>query len=266
MVYFKIKEAEIISQMETEKIGAMSERRWWDALIEASPHEFHTFWWLKQVEMDYNTYFACTNSIFPISLLNVKKGWKVLDVGCGWGRDVHILRKAYGADAIGIDNDYRRGYHRNEDITADGRFLCFKDNSFDAVIAITTLGYVKEEELMLREILRILKHDGKLLLLLYNNSLSNLTHQTLKSSTIGVGTPSYYGNYRKLHNMKGILSLLESLDFKVEVAYYANFAVTLLNKMPNFYKIIFKYENKLSKTWIARWIAKRIIVIAKANK
>ena len=237
------------------------ELRKWDALIETSPHEFHTFWWLKQVEMDYETYLTYTNSVYPISLLNVKKGWKVLDIGCGWGRDLNILGKAYGANAIGIEVQ-----RLNNDIFADSRFLCFKDNSFDAVIAITTLAFVKEEELMLREIRRVLKHDGKLLLLIYNNSISNFAHKILKMSAFGVWSASHYGGYRKLHTMKGILSLLESLDYKVEEAYHTNFAVTLLNRLPKFCKIVFKYENKLSKMWFARWMAKRIVVIAKANK
>ena len=52
--------------------------------------------------MDYET-LTYTNSIYPISLLNIKRGWKVFDIGCGWGRDLNIIRKAYGADAIGID-------------------------------------------------------------------------------------------------------------------------------------------------------------------
>ena len=258
-----MKETEIKSQMEWEKEEALVERRKWDVIIEESPNKFHTFWWLKHVEMDRKMYWAYTNSIFPISLLNVKKGWKVLDIGCGWGRDVHILRKAYGANAIGIDNDYRRGYHRNEDITTDGRFLSFKDNSFDAVIAITTLGFVKEEELVLKEIRRVLKPDGKLLLTLYNNSVSSLGLKILKRSTVGFLKPTYYGGYRKFHNINEISSLLESLDFEVEVAYFANFAFTLLNELPKFCKIIFPYENKLSKMWIAQGIAKRIVVIAK---
>ena len=161
----------------------LNELRKWDALIEASPHEFHTFWWLKQVKMDYETYLTYTNSVYPISLLNVKKGWGVLDIGCGWGRDLNILRKAYGANAVGVEV-----YGLNADILSDGRFLCFKDNTFDAVIAITTLAFVKEEELMLREIRRVLKQDGKLLLLLFNNSLSLLMRKILKCSGAGVWT------------------------------------------------------------------------------
>jgi SAM-dependent methyltransferase len=237
------------------------ELRKWNTIIESSPHEFHTFWWLKEVEMDYEMYFTYTNSIFPISLLNAKKGWSVLDIGCGWGRDVSILRKAYGANAIGIDIEIQ-----NNDICADTRFLCFKDNSFDAAITISAFPYIKEKELVLGEVRRVLKHNGKFSLVLFNNSLSNLVRQTLKSSVAGVWASGRYGGHRKLYNAQEIILLLERSGFEVEVIYFTNFAVTFLNRLPKFYKIIFKYENKLSKMWIARWIAKRIVVIAKANK
>ena len=66
-----MKETEIKSQMEWEKEEALVERRKWDEIIEKSPNEFHTFWWLKHVEMDRKMYWAYTNSLFPISLIVV---------------------------------------------------------------------------------------------------------------------------------------------------------------------------------------------------
>lgn len=238
-----------------------NELRKWDEIVEKAPDKFHTFWWLKHVKMDYETYLTYTNSIYPISLLNIKKGWKVLDIGCGWGRDLNIIRKAYGADAIGIDIQIQ-----NNDIIADGRFLCFKDNTFDAVIAITTLAFVREEEKMLKEIWRVLKNNGKLLLLLYNSSPSLFLRKILKISGAGIWTPDFYGGYRKFHNMNEITSLLKSLNFRIEIAYYTNFAVLLLNRFPKFVEWVFRNESRISKMWIARMIAKRIVVIARAEK
>lgn len=231
----------------------------WDALLEAS-HEFHAFDWLKFVEMDFDTYLTYINSVFPISLLNVKNSWRVLDIGCRWGRDVNILRKGYGANAIGIDLQR----YNDDMILADGSVLCFKDNSFDAVISIVAFQYIREEEKVLREIRRVLKPDGKLLLVLFNNSIMNL-HSNLKHNKIDniLFKKGYYGKY---HNAKELRSTLESSNFEVEVWYFANFSLPLLNRLPKFYEIIFRYENKLSKRWIARWIAKRIVMIAKANK
>ena len=176
-------------------------------------------------------------------------------------KDLNIIRKAYGADAIGIDIQIQ-----NNDIIADGRFLCFKDNTFDAVIAITTLAFVREEEKMLKEIWRVLKNNGKLLLLLYNNSPSIFLRKILKISGAGIWTPDFYGGYRKFHNMNEITSLLKSLNFRIEIAYYTNFAVLLLNRFPKFVEWVFRNESRISKMWIARMIAKRIVVIARAEK
>ena len=203
-------------------------------------------------EIDMDTYLTYTNSVFPISLLNVEEGWRVLDIGCGWGRDVRILEGLYGANAVGVDI---KKYNNEKMILADARFLCFKENSFDAIICILALPYVQEEDKALREIRRVLKRDGKLLLVLFNNSLSNIKNKI---------SPKEY--YEKIHDSEKTKSMLENFDFEVNEIHFANFGFPLLNRLPKFYKIVFKYENRLSKLRIAKWIAKRIVVIAKNLK
>ena len=246
MVGFAMKSIEVpeIDQIELKK---------WDTLLETSPRLFHIFDWDEHIEIDYDTYLTYTNCILPISLLNVEKDWRVLDIGCRWGRDLNILRKGYGANAIGIDLQK----YNNDMILSDAMFLCFKDNSFDAIISIVTFPYIQEEEKFLKEIKRILKPNGKILLVIFNNSILNL-HFNLKHNIINK-------KYEKFHNSKEIRSTLESLNFEVEVIYFANFIFPILNRLPQFYKIIFKYENRLSKMRIAKWIAKRIVIIAKSE-
>lgn len=137
-------------------------------------------------------------------------------------------------------------------ILADARFLCFKENSFDAIICILALPYIQEEKKALREIRRVLKRNGKLLLVLFNDSPSNVKNKII---------PKKY--YEKNHDSEKIKSMLENLGFEVNEIYFANFGFPLLNRLPKFYKIVFRYENRLSKLRIAKWIAKRIVIIAK---
>ena len=66
--------------------------------------------------------------------------------------------------------------------------------------------------------------------------------------------------------MNEITSLLKILNFRIEVAYYTNFAVLLLNRFPKFVEWFFRNESRISKMWLARMIAKRIVVIARAEK
>lgn len=224
----------------------------WDALLETF-HRDNLYDWIGHKEMDFDTYLTYTNSLFPISLLNMKRDWLVLDIGCRWGRDLNILRKGFGVKALGIDLKK----YNNDMILSDARFFCFKDNSFDAIISIVTLPYIEQELNVLKEIKRLLKPGGKVLLVLFNNSISNL-HTNLKHNVIEK-------KYEKFHNRKDIKLTLENLNFSIEHLYFSNFIFPILNKLPKFYKIIFRYENKLSKMWIAKWISKRIVIIAKSE-
>jgi len=105
---------------------------------------------------------------------------KILDVGTGTGR---IARKIVGfrADVIGIDVDYARikhatirkknlgDYaHRYKLVVADGQFLPFRNSSFDAIVCIRNLKYLSNYQLGIKEMSRVLKPDGRLILSLSN--------------------------------------------------------------------------------------------------
>lgn len=92
-----------------------NELKKWSALLE-SPH--HALDWLK-FEIDMDTYLTYANSVFPISLLNIEAGWKVLDIECRMGRDVRILEDLYGANTVGIDIKK----YDNIMILADARYM-----------------------------------------------------------------------------------------------------------------------------------------------
>jgi len=101
-----------------------------------------------------------------ISLLPKKA--KILDAGCGHGRDVAYLTD-YGFDVIGIDisdglleeaKKRAKGEFKKMDITD----MKFKDGEFDGIWSCATLLHLKKEDIpkVLKDFNKILKKDGVL--------------------------------------------------------------------------------------------------------
>ena len=107
-------------------------------------------------------HFARTGLFRSIMSVSSSIRGKVLDVGCG--------RKPYAAlfpatEYIGLELD--TPYHRRENIADhfyDGTVFPFADAEFDAVVANQVLEHVFTPDRFLREIHRVLKPGGALLL------------------------------------------------------------------------------------------------------
>lgn len=109
---------------------------------------------------------------FIAGRLNVKKGAKVLDCGCGIGGPARNIARFTGADITAVTiNQFQvdRGNDlcKKQDIAdqvqlvqADFMKLPFADNSFDAVYAIEATCHAPERNGVYSEILRVLKPGG----------------------------------------------------------------------------------------------------------
>ena len=103
----------------------------------------------------------------------------VLDVGCGNGF-VTCRFAETGADVIAIDLTDRAVELTRARLNllglsaevrqADAEALPFEDETFDTVVSFGVLHHTPDTELAIREINRVLKPDGRLLLMLYHRN------------------------------------------------------------------------------------------------
>jgi ubiquinone/menaquinone biosynthesis C-methylase UbiE len=157
---------------------------------EKKPHsaeyfgEYRDFWW----NQDFLELMS--------TRLNLKRAKVILDVGCGIGHWGQLLAPVLSGDSrvIGVDREKEwvakaterakifgladRYTYQIGDVTA----LPFGDNQFDLVTCQTVMIHLKDPKAGLREMLRVLKPGGLLLVAEPNNfsnraSLSSLTER-----------------------------------------------------------------------------------------
>ena len=108
--------------------------------------------------------------------LKLKPGSRVLDAGCGSGRHLRALAKLPGLKMVGIDRNpsdveeavkalknMPDALSRNFDVQCgDITSLPFESESFDCVICSEVLEHIPEHEAALKELIRVLKPQGNL--------------------------------------------------------------------------------------------------------
>ncbi len=109
----------------------------------------------------------------------------VLDVGCGTGGYTLALRKA-GLRVVGLDASEamlkiaRRKLQANF-VRADALSLPFKNEVFDGVLSITLFEFIFNPEVALKEIYRVLKPEGEIIIGTMNGKSLWFIFKRLKS-------------------------------------------------------------------------------------
>ncbi len=94
----------------------------------------------------------------------IRKGGKLLDIGCGNGAQTSLFLNDFDSVAgIDVQADPMKGSDVKADwVAGAGEYLPFQDNSFDAVTCFEVLEHVNDPIKSVREIHRILKPGGQL--------------------------------------------------------------------------------------------------------
>ncbi len=99
----------------------------------------------------------------------IKKGDKVLDLGCGAASIWYELKNIKDIDLMGVDispkmiKEAKKLYPKDKFLVADSEKLPFKDESFDVIVCSSVLHHLPKPDKALKEMRRVLKPYGKLI-------------------------------------------------------------------------------------------------------
>ncbi len=118
-------------------------------------------WWVAAIMAVKNTGFIQS----AVDHLAVPDGGRVLEIGCGDGKGLWCLQNRFPkTEAIGLDHSWMmalRAVHRSPRVVqGDAVSLPFGNETLDAVITVNCFHFWSDKAAGLREILRVLKPGG----------------------------------------------------------------------------------------------------------
>lgn len=198
-------------------------------------------------------------------MLDIKKGQRILDVGCGTGTTL-VAANGLGAQVIGIDisnKGLRKAKHKIESgsfVSGDAHLLPFKDNIFDAVICKDILEHLSNDVIALREVHRVFKKNG--LFMIYAPYDGPLSLEWIISKILGYNYIDVKSRHLRRYKNKELFSLLEKEKFAIlKERYFAHYLVSLID--PFFMFIVYRLLVRLdcSESKICRRMSKWIKAI-----
>ncbi|MDD0852507.1 class I SAM-dependent methyltransferase [Halobacteriovorax sp. GB3] len=186
---------------------------------------------------------------------------KVLDFGCGPGTFTFLASKhCKEIKAVDISSGFiKEAKHFQSELEIDNidfslvepNVLPFEDESFDAVLLMDVIHHLEDIEAGLKEVLRVLKKDGKILVFEPNklNPLIYLVHLLDKTEwgLLQLGTPA---KYRSI--MKG----------KAEIA-HIRFNGIVIGPDSLVFNLISKFLNLKILSPLIGWLNPKIFVYAR---
>ncbi|KYK38120.1 MAG: hypothetical protein AYK18_08065 [Theionarchaea archaeon DG-70] len=128
--------------------------------------------------MDKDFYNRLEPTVFKIIAQRIKGVKRILEIGCGDCRLVNFLAQHAGCEAIGVDisdADFIRGKRESRRLQLSHLVDCIQGNAehlssflteeFDACISIYVLHELKNPLMVLKEIRKVLKEQGEIIII-----------------------------------------------------------------------------------------------------
>lgn len=142
---------------------------------------------------------------------------KILDVGCGTGANLKMLAKCGSAEGVDISPqavEFCRERGLSSVKLGAIEHLPYEDNSFDIVTALDVVEHLDDDVAGLREMRRVLRRDGRLLLF-------------VPAFMFLWGVQDDVSNHRRRYTLPRLLKAVEEAGFAVEWSSYANISFFL---------------------------------------
>jgi phosphatidylethanolamine/phosphatidyl-N-methylethanolamine N-methyltransferase len=161
---------------------------------------------IKRIYSAYSRFYDLIfNKLFhesrqaAVQHLEIKPGAKVLEVGVGTGLSLPLYPRHCSITGIDLcDSMLKHGLHkvRRYGLThvqllrMDACSLEFEDNSFDAVVAAYVISTVPDPRKVLREMIRVCKENGRIVLLNHfsnGNKLISMVERMISPLCVHIG-------------------------------------------------------------------------------
>jgi SAM-dependent methyltransferase len=149
---------------------------------------------------------------------------RILDVGCGTGANLELLREFGEAEGVDVSHDalaFCRARGLEDVRHGAAEKLPYEDGAFDLVTALDVVEHLDDDVAGLREMRRVLRPGGRALLF-------------VPAFMFLWGVQDDVSNHRRRYTLDGLRRVVREAGFEVERATYANisfFAPILMGRL-----------------------------------
>lgn len=156
--------------------------------------------WARVYDKFFGSKYINSQRKLELSMLNIKKGDRILLIGIGTGEDLRFLPRDVKVTGVDITNEMlyiargkaeQLGFSDYEILNMDGESLEFEENSFDIVVLNLILSVIPDGSKCLKEAYRVLKKDGQIGIFdkfIEDGAKANLFRRLLNKITSSLGT------------------------------------------------------------------------------